>query len=348
MNIWHNCHIVTYPCSELPKVSSSSPSTVFPTAYHQLATELGLGPLPSGPSPSSTKTSDKPRNSGSLSSTSIGVPSLATSGVGGKGSSGAVFQREAYCDLCQREFCNKYFLKTHKSNIHGIVDPNDPKSANTTSKTTHLQNSSTKLSNSPKLEPVQPVMPRILPPVQHAPVPKPLSNESMEDFCEICQKHFCNKYYLKKHKVDVHNIRPDGSRLSTLAADTVIENRNMPHMPAVSNAPVHPLPMMMPPLSNMNPTSMNSMLFVNPFVPMVPPMLQPPFFLPSMPNLAAAQAATQAMSSASPSIKSESKVLRISTNLERGESLPDSDVKAEGFCDICRLVEEKHTLDLVY
>ncbi|KAL7059504.1 hypothetical protein AAHC03_013629 [Spirometra sp. Aus1] len=27
-----------------------------------------------------------------------------------------------------------------------------------------------------------------------------------EDFCELCQKHFCNKYYLRKHKTDVHGI----------------------------------------------------------------------------------------------------------------------------------------------
>jgi hypothetical protein len=27
-----------------------------------------------------------------------------------------------------------------------------------------------------------------------------------EDFCEICQKQFCNKYYLRKHKQDVHGV----------------------------------------------------------------------------------------------------------------------------------------------
>ena len=27
-----------------------------------------------------------------------------------------------------------------------------------------------------------------------------------DDFCELCQKHFCNKYYLRKHKNDVHRI----------------------------------------------------------------------------------------------------------------------------------------------
>ena len=32
------------------------------------------------------------------------------------------------------------------------------------------------------------------------------SSHSTEDFCEICQKQFCNKYYLKKHKLDVHGV----------------------------------------------------------------------------------------------------------------------------------------------
>lgn len=32
---------------------------------------------------------------------------------------------------------------------------------------------------------------------------------SDEDFCELCQKHFCNKYYLRKHKNDVHRIQSE-------------------------------------------------------------------------------------------------------------------------------------------
>ncbi|VDL89354.1 unnamed protein product [Schistocephalus solidus] len=34
----------------------------------------------------------------------------------------------------------------------------------------------------------------------------PQSSRGDEDFCELCQKHFCNKYYLRKHKTDVHGI----------------------------------------------------------------------------------------------------------------------------------------------
>eukprot|EP00090_Calanus_glacialis_P039546 TRINITY_DN6884_c0_g1_i1.p1 TRINITY_DN6884_c0_g1~~TRINITY_DN6884_c0_g1_i1.p1 ORF type:complete len:1311 (-),score=300.50 TRINITY_DN6884_c0_g1_i1:2883-6815(-) len=35
-----------------------------------------------------------------------------------------IFNIEAYCKLCNKEFCNKYFLKTHMANKHGIYsDP---------------------------------------------------------------------------------------------------------------------------------------------------------------------------------------------------------------------------------
>ncbi|XP_051171830.1 zinc finger protein 521 [Leptopilina boulardi] len=37
-----------------------------------------------------------------------------------------IFNPDAYCDLCNKEFCNKYFLKTHKANKHGIYDSLNP------------------------------------------------------------------------------------------------------------------------------------------------------------------------------------------------------------------------------
>jgi len=41
-----------------------------------------------------------------------------------------IFNPEAYCDMCKKEFCNKYFLKTHKANKHGIyVDASTPNTA---------------------------------------------------------------------------------------------------------------------------------------------------------------------------------------------------------------------------
>ncbi|CAH8674800.1 hypothetical protein MS3_00004074 [Schistosoma haematobium] len=35
------------------------------------------------------------------------------------------------------------------------------------------------------------------------------SRKNDEDFCDLCQKHFCNKYYLRKHKTDVHGIHTE-------------------------------------------------------------------------------------------------------------------------------------------
>ena len=36
------------------------------------------------------------------------------------GGKSQIFNIEAYCKLCNKEFCNKYFLKTHMANKHGI------------------------------------------------------------------------------------------------------------------------------------------------------------------------------------------------------------------------------------
>jgi hypothetical protein len=52
-----------------------------------------------------------------------GQPSMKPPGGGGVGSQlgrSQIFNPEAYCELCNKEFCNKYFLKTHKANKHGI------------------------------------------------------------------------------------------------------------------------------------------------------------------------------------------------------------------------------------
>jgi hypothetical protein len=37
-----------------------------------------------------------------------------------------VINADAFCEICSKEYCNKYFLKTHKLKRHGIRDPDDP------------------------------------------------------------------------------------------------------------------------------------------------------------------------------------------------------------------------------
>ncbi|XP_017483336.1 PREDICTED: ras-interacting protein RIP3-like [Rhagoletis zephyria] len=55
---------------------------------------------------------------------------------GGNGSS------EAYCELCNKEFCSKYFLKTHKARIHNIHEPNNGSTSAGGSSPSHSNNNS--------------------------------------------------------------------------------------------------------------------------------------------------------------------------------------------------------------
>lgn len=206
-----------------------------------------------------------------------------------------IFNPDAYCDLCNKEFCNKYFLKTHKANKHGIyvdspatpnaaADVANVSGANVFAANFHTAGASVKLeppATPPQKrfrgdEPVsikkqhkqkaqnemdqppdghqQPVplssqneedreTPRDSPSGMEAllkqeygveqedaifmPAPRHLSPQSMqqardsgfsvellrrlgvinpEAFCEICCKEYCNKYFLRTHKMKRHGI----------------------------------------------------------------------------------------------------------------------------------------------
>lgn len=322
--IYGNCDFFS---SDSPKEKQHPPTgSLFPTAYQQLVP----GMLHRDMMMASSRPSDSPPKTSSANGVA-GVPSLGTPGVGGKGSAGTVFQREAYCDLCQREFCNKYFLKTHKANIHGIVDPNDPKAVAALAKVSHQ---APKINSSPVSDSAS---------SQRTPVSgmsgqqkSGEGNQSMEDFCEICQKHFCNKYYLKKHKSDVHNLRADGSKPPT-SNESVFDNQAFQR--SVTSSSLPPLPMMVPPLNSFAQSSMNNMLFVNPFqnmhaaMSMMPPMMQHQFFMPGMGGLAA----TLPQNLSPPELKSEP-VAKLTPKLENGESLPDGEKTDTVNCNICRWV----------
>lgn len=120
------------------------------------------------------------------------------------GGSMRIFNPEAFCELCNKEFCNKYFLKTHKANKHGIYSVESlvsspygpsffsPSLSNTLSMHQMLQNPM----SDPSMAPRQGII-------------------NMESFCEICQKEFCNKYFLKKHKQKIHGIVDPSAQQNT-------------------------------------------------------------------------------------------------------------------------------------
>ncbi|KAM3959936.1 LOW QUALITY PROTEIN: uncharacterized protein ACR2FA_006073 [Aphomia sociella] len=120
-----------------------------------------------------------------------------------------IFNPEAYCDLCCKEFCNKYFLKTHRANKHGIYDGGEPQPA--------------------APPPAQPSPPRRASDEESGGTPRRLSPDSArrareagfqpdalrrlgvvnpEAFCEICCKEYCNKYFLRTHRERRHGVPP--------------------------------------------------------------------------------------------------------------------------------------------
>ena len=144
-----------------------------------------------------------------------------SSGGSAPSSSFCIFNPEAYCELCNKEFCNKYFLKTHKANKHGIYSGDVPPSAPTSG------GSSGNSNPSPGPVTVQSglqaqtaavsaaaaaasaffpaglvsAIPQSAPPAAagppDVPAPPPLAtrigNVNPESYCDICQKAFCNK-----------------------------------------------------------------------------------------------------------------------------------------------------------
>lgn len=147
-------------------------------------------------------------------------PSTSTANI--VNSSVQIFNPEAFCNQCNKEFCNKYFLKTHKANKHGVfVDGHSNSSildqidrpkissfpvVNNMSSNTHdvsIETSTLSLFKSPALL----TQPNVN---TNTYVSKNMINNSTRAFCNICHKEFCNKYFVRRHKAKIHGIIEDG------------------------------------------------------------------------------------------------------------------------------------------
>ncbi|ODN00071.1 putative zinc finger protein [Orchesella cincta] len=179
-----------------------------------------------------------------------GTPNSTTSSTGsnqnGQGGSTVsnlpphrIFNPEAYCDLCNKEFCNKYFLKTHKANKHGVYSEvssasltsnqllaaaisSSPSSnsflsishGNATNPLSHSQSvpQQTITSSASSLLKISSSMVDTSFTASYTGGDKSCSSsnngssQQRESFCELCQKEFCNKYFLKRHKAKIHGI----------------------------------------------------------------------------------------------------------------------------------------------
>ncbi|XP_013409116.1 uncharacterized protein LOC106172777 [Lingula anatina] len=272
----------------------------FPTAYHRLGNELqqGMGmatpseaePAEQGVEPDSQVIEASSQVNGQDDAQPLDMSTSSQPEEGEVARSGnRIFHPEAYCGLCDREFCNKYFLKTHKANKHGIFEGSPPgypptgqsfpvfpgtmPPATMLEQTNVVSSAATSTMEEQETKSPQPNQnqPTAQESSSNATPQRPTKVQvDLEDYCEICQKHFCNKYYLKKHKLDVHGIKPENQK--TVSINNLI---NLPNESNPATSGIGQLgPMMMPP------TSMGNVMFISPFLPpmgLIPtqPLLQP-------------------------------------------------------------------------
>ncbi|EDW79946.2 uncharacterized protein Dwil_GK17741 [Drosophila willistoni] len=154
-----------------------------------------------------------------------------------------IFNPEAYCELCNKEFCNKYFLKTHKANKHGIFDPvgdggissstPNPGSIINNNNNNNNNNNSTNTINNNNGNPASLMfqMPsrEIAAP---AAIPKPEQQQagpgsgssaavappSASVHCDICSKRFTNVFAMRRHRAKQHDQQQQQQQV--IAADS--------------------------------------------------------------------------------------------------------------------------------
>ena len=323
----------------------------FPTKYHQLGMELGRE-ISGVVQPNRPETEN---NFNAMDCEDSGV--ITKDPISGEvtNTTGRIFHIDAFCDICQKEFCNKYFLKTHKANKHGIYENGSEAGTPSSSPPQPMppQQDALPLTSKPetpvKEVPPAPAVPeeKVMPLSQTTPdnkheKEKKSGKSDMEDYCEFCQKHFCNKYYLRKHKQDVHGLvvdTPPGRRgrpagTGPLGGPATVATT----IPITSGTPIQNLPQ--PPISSggvANPIS--NVMFLNPFMPPVAliqaqPLLQAsPATFAQIPGLTTVPASASQQTAAG---QPENAVKTINANIST-TTTSSNDPKASepASCDIC-------------
>ncbi|XP_060657556.1 uncharacterized protein LOC132792283 [Drosophila nasuta] len=181
-----------------------------------------------------------------------------------------IFNPEAYCELCNKEFCNKYFLKTHKANKHGIFDPagdlsapgnnslgnlnNNNSLSNNNSSSMSTNNSSNSNSNSNNnssnssggatsmFQQLQ--VPREQQPQKPEPQLTPPAPPTVH--CDICSKRFTNVFAMRRHRAKQHESAAAAATAGTAAPSPTLQQRR--GSPNESQAPVKLEPLLDAPL----------------------------------------------------------------------------------------------------
>uniref|UniRef100_A0A1B0CZS8 C2H2-type domain-containing protein n=1 Tax=Phlebotomus papatasi TaxID=29031 RepID=A0A1B0CZS8_PHLPP len=121
-----------------------------------------------------------------------------------------IFNPEAYCDLCNKEFCNKYFLKTHKANKHGIYETPVP-TVNDVAQAGERQAQQMHQSMAQVFQQQQ---------QQQQQSPQSLMPPEPTVFCDICYKKFTNIFAMRRHRAKVHEVDDGKMEQDTFDSDT--------------------------------------------------------------------------------------------------------------------------------
>jgi hypothetical protein len=124
-----------------------------------------------------------------------------------KAESSNILTNEAFCEYCNKSFCNKYFLRTHMNKAHGktlIIENN----SNNTIINSLINSNKSKSGMSDYDEDGELI-------INSSNGDDPSLNLNETYFaskivdrvaCDICNKQVCNKYFLRTHKQKVHGI----------------------------------------------------------------------------------------------------------------------------------------------
>lgn len=138
-----------------------------------------------------------------------------------------IFNPEAYCDLCNKEFCNKYFLKTHRANKHGIYDPAGSAGGEGGASTTggnmsamtqmlQMQMQQQQQQQQQSMQQMQQKQQMALEESQKQQISSQQANNGASSqqvtppapppvYCDVCSKRFTNVFAMRRHRAKAHD-----------------------------------------------------------------------------------------------------------------------------------------------
>lgn len=139
-----------------------------------------------------------------------------------------IFNPEAYCDLCNKEFCNKYFLKTHKANKHNIYESATSNADTPTTSQLNQMSQVFQMQQQQLAAQQQLISPKSPPQLIQQPQQSSSSSSSSQRqspsicgasqsgasentntvMCDVCFKRYPNVSAMRRHRSKAHEIPP--------------------------------------------------------------------------------------------------------------------------------------------